>query len=195
MTGSFLAEPAVSAQAQELYDEDLAESGYVWNVSRLWAHQPDTMKQLFGLMSQAFARSGLSFRQRGILVVSAATAFGDSYCTLAWSEKLGKAEDSALVAAVLDGSGTGLTDQEKALAAWARKVASDPNATQAADVQALREAGFDDGQIFAVTAFVALRLAFSTINDALGAQPDGLLAQALPAEVRKAVTYGRPVAG
>jgi len=193
--GSFVAEPPVSAEAQGLYDEDLAESGYVWNVTRLWAHQPDTMKQLFGLMSQAFKRSGLSFRQRGILVISAATALGDSYCTLAWSEKLGKAEDNALVAAVLDGSGTGLTDQETALAAWARKVARDPNATGATDVQALREAGFDDGQIFAVTAFVALRLAFSTINDALGAQPDALLAQALPAEVREAVTYGRPVAG
>jgi uncharacterized peroxidase-related enzyme len=195
MTGSFLGGAPESAEAQELYDDDLAESGYVWNVSRLWAHQPDTMKQLFGLMSQAFARSGLSFRQRGILVIAAASALGDSYCTLAWSGKLGKAEDDALVAAVLDGSGAGLTGQEQALAAWARKVAADPNATQAADVQALREAGFDDGQIFAVTAFVGLRLAFSTINDALGAQPDAGLAQALPAEVREAVTFGRPVAG
>ena len=35
----------------------------------------------------------------------------------------------------------------------------------------------------------------ATINDALGAQPDALLAQALPAEVRETVTYGRPVAG
>jgi uncharacterized peroxidase-related enzyme len=194
VTGSFLGAAPVSAEAQALYDDDLAESGYVWNVSRLWAQQPDTMKQLFGLMSQAFARSGLSFRQRGILVIAAASALGDSYCTLAWSGKLGKAEDDALVAAVLDGSGAGLTDQEQALAAWARKVATDPNATQAADVQALREAGLDDGQIFAVTAFVALRLAFSTINDALGAQPDALLAQALPAQVREAVTFGRPVA-
>ena len=194
MTGSFLAEPTLSAQAQELYDEDLAESGYVWNLSRLWAHQPDTMKQLFGLMSQAFARSGLSFRQRGILVVSAAAALGDSYCTLAWSEKLGKAEDHALVAAVLDGSGTGLTDQEKALAAWARKVARDPNATTPADIESLRDSGLDDGQIFAITSFVALRLAFSTINDSLGAQPDAQLAQSLPQQVRETVTYGRPVA-
>ena len=38
MTGSFLAEPPVSAQVQALHDEDLADSGYVWNVSRLWAH-------------------------------------------------------------------------------------------------------------------------------------------------------------
>ena len=49
-------------------------------------------------------------------------------------------------------------------------------------------------QIFAITVFAALRLAFSTINDSLGAQPDAELAQSLPPEVREAVTYGRPVA-
>jgi pimeloyl-ACP methyl ester carboxylesterase len=52
---------------QALYDEDLADTGYVWNVSRLWAHQPDTLEQLFGLMSEAFTPSGLNLRQRGIL--------------------------------------------------------------------------------------------------------------------------------
>ena len=88
----------------------------------------------------------------------------------------------------------GLTGQEKAMAAWARKVATDPNATTPADIQGLREAGLDDGQIFAITSFVALRLAFSTINDCLGAQPDAQLAASLPPEVREAVTYGRPVA-
>ena len=35
MTGSFLDEPPVSPQAQALYDEDLADTGYVWNASRL----------------------------------------------------------------------------------------------------------------------------------------------------------------
>jgi uncharacterized protein YciW len=80
------------------------------------------------------------------------------------------------------------------MAGWARKVAKNPNATTPADIQALRDAGLDDGQIFAITAFVALRLAISTINDALGAQPDTQLAQSLPPQVREAVTYGRPVA-
>ncbi len=51
------------------------------------------------------------------------------------------------------------------MAAWARKVARNPSATTPADVQALRDAGLGDGQIFAITAFVALRLAFSTINE------------------------------
>jgi len=192
MTGSFLREPPVSPDVRALYDEDLEDDGYVWNVSRLWAHQPGTLKQLFGLMSQAFTPAGLTFRQRGILVTAAASALGDSYCSLAWGGKLGQACDAATAAGVLNGSDSGLTGQEKAMAAWARKVATDPNATTHADVQALREAGLDDGQIFAITAFVALRLAFSTVNDALGAPPDAQLAASLPPEVREAVTYGRP---
>ena len=194
MTGSFLDEPPPSDQVRALYDEDLADSGYVWNVSRLWAHQPDTMKRLFELMSQAFTPSGLSFRQRGILVTAAASTLGDSYCSLAWGGKLSKASDAVVAAGILNSSDDGLTDQEMVLAAWARKVASDPNSTTPADIQALRDAGLDDDQIFAVTAFVALRLAFSTINDSLGAQPDAQLAMSLPQEVREAVTYGRPVA-
>jgi uncharacterized peroxidase-related enzyme len=194
MTGSFLEEPPMSAPVQALFDKDLTDDGYVWNVTRLWAHQPDTVNSLFALMSQAFRPSGLSFRQRGILVVAAASTLGDSYCSLAWGGKLGQASEAAIAAGVLDGSDTGLTDQERAMAVWARKVARDPNATTPADVQALRDAGLDDGQIFAITAFVALRLAFSTVNDALGAQPDGPLAQSLPPEVRAAVTFGRPVA-
>ena len=194
MTGSFLHEPPASPRVQALYDEDLADGGYIWNLSRLWAHQPETLKRLFELMSQAFTPSGLSFRQRGILVTAAASALGDSYCSLAWGGKLGTASDAAVAAGVLNGSDTGLSDQEKAMAAWARKVATDPNATTPADIQVLRDAGLDDGQIFAITAFVALRLAFSTINDSLGAQPDAQLAQSLPQEVREAVTYGRPAA-
>jgi uncharacterized peroxidase-related enzyme len=194
MTGSFLNEPPVSAEVQALFDEDLADGGYVWNVSRLWAHQPDTLRRLFELMSQAFKPSGLSFRQRGILVAAAASALGDSYCSLAWGGKLGGASDAGLAAGVLNGSDAGLSPQEQAIARWARQVARDPNATTPADIQALRDTGLDDGQIFAITAFVALRLAFSTINDALGAQPDAQLARSLPREVREAVTYGRPVA-
>jgi len=172
----------------------VAGSGYVWNVSRLRAHRPETLRRLSGLMFQAFTPGGLSLRHRGILVTAAAPAPGDSCRSLAWGGKLGKAPDPALAAGVADGSGAGLTGQEKAMAGWARKVARDPDATTPAGIQALREAGLDDGQIFAITAFVALRLAFSTTNDPPGAQPGAQLAQSLPQEVREAVTYGRPVA-
>jgi hypothetical protein len=39
---------------------------------------------------------------------------------------------------------------------------------------------------------VAGRLAFSTVNDALGAQPDHELATSVAPEIRDAVDYGRP---
>jgi uncharacterized peroxidase-related enzyme len=192
MTGSFLEEPPITPQIQALYDEDLAETGYVWNVSRLWAYQPETVDRLFELMSQAFKPSGLTFRQRGILVTAAASTLGDSYCSMAWGGKLAGATGPALAAGVLKGRDGELSEQEKAMAVWARKIVKDPNATTLADVQALRETGLDDGQIFAITAFVALRLAFSSINDALGAQPDAQLVENLPKEVVEAVSYGRP---
>jgi uncharacterized peroxidase-related enzyme len=191
MTAGFLEEPHISPQAQALYDEDVKDGGYVWNVTRLWAYQPETVEQLFALMSQAFKPSDLNFRQRGILVTAAASTLGDSYCSLAWGGKLSGETEPSLAAAVLNGSDTGLTDQEAAMASWARKIVNDPNATTAADVQELRDAGLTDSQIFAVTTFVALRLAFSTINDALGASPDPQLVESLPPEVTQAVTYGR----
>jgi alkylhydroperoxidase family enzyme len=147
--------------------------------------------RLFELMSKAFKPGGLTFRQRGILVTAAASTLGDSYCSLAWGGKLSGVADPNLAAGVLNGTDTGLTDEEKAMASWTRKVVRDPNATTRADVQELRDAGLTDAQIFAITAFVALRVAFSTINDALGASPDPELVESLPPVVAQQVTYGR----
>ena len=188
----FLRAPEVTAEAQALFDEDIADDGYVWNVSKLWAYQPTTMNALFSLMGQAVAGQDLSFRERGILVTACASQLGDSYCALAWGTKLSKAAGPGVAASVLTRADEELTDSEKTLARWARHIVRDPNSTTGLDVQALRDAGFGDRQIFAITTFVALRLAFSTINDALGASPDKALRLAAPESVAAAVTYGRP---
>src|SRR5580658_8660874 len=138
MTAGFLEEPPISPQARALYDEDFKDDGYVWNVTRLWAYQPDTVKRLFELMSQAFKPSGLEFRQRGILVTAAASTLGDSYCSLAWGGKLSGASDPTLAAGVLDGTDVGLADQEKEMASCARKTLKGINATTRAEHQKLR---------------------------------------------------------
>ena len=87
----------------------------------------------------------------------------------------------------------GLTSRERALMQWARQIVRDPNATTAGDVESLRETGLSEAEIFDATVFIAFRLAFLTINDSLGARPDWQLADAAPAEVRRAITYGRPI--
>ncbi len=180
---------------QRLYDEDINECGYVMNVSRLWARQPETVDTLFELMGRALRPASLSFRQRGILVTACASTLGDAYCSLAWGKKLATDAGPETTAGVLRGSDDDLDPPGRALARWARQVTRDPNATSVADVQGLRDAGFDDDQIFAITAFVALRIAFSTVNDAFGARPDRELAEAVPTRVLEAVTFGRPIDG
>jgi alkylhydroperoxidase family enzyme len=149
------------------------------------------VRGLFDLMRQAISPHGLTMRQRGILVVATASTLGDSYCSLMWGRKLTKASDEPTAVSVLRGSDEALTDSERALAAWARKVTRDPNGT---DVQELRDAGYDDDAIFAITVFVALRVAFSIVNDALGARPDRELRTMASPSILESVTYGRPIA-
>jgi alkylhydroperoxidase family enzyme len=189
----FLDRADVTEEAQALFDEDLAELGFVMNASRLWAYQPEAMGMLFSLMSRVASARPFRFRERGILVAACASALGDSYCSLAWGTKLAAKADVQLAAGVLRGDDGALTEAERAMAAWARRVANDPNGTSAEDVQELRDAGFSDADIFAMTVYVALRIALSTVNDALGARPDAEYRTLAPAPVRDAVTFGRPI--
>jgi alkylhydroperoxidase family enzyme len=167
--------------------------GFVMNLSHLWAHRPAAHHELFDLVGQTAKAGSLTLRQRGVLISAGASALGDSYCSLAWGRRLADAADPDIAGGVLSGDDAGLDASEKALARWARLVATDPTGTSRDDVQVLRDAGFGDGQIFEITVFVALRLAFSTVNAALGVLPDRELDDAAPAPVREAVTYGRPV--
>jgi uncharacterized peroxidase-related enzyme len=187
----FLAAPMLTPEAQRLFDNDLEGDGYVTNVSRLWAYMPATLDGLSDLMSQVTRAGSLTLMQRAVLVTAAASTLGDSYCSLAWGKKLAAEAGSDVAVAVLRGGDQNLGTAEQALAQWARAVAADPNAITAADLQRLRDAGFDEEQIFAITTFVALRLAFSSINDALGARPDRQLGSSTPEPVVAAVNFGR----
>ena len=190
----FLAAPPRTPEAQQLFDDDLQGGGYVTNVSRLWANLPHALHQLSDLLAETTDAGALTYRQRAVLVTTTAASLGDAYCSLAWGKKLADVANPAVAASVIEGETEGLEAEEKALADWARLVVEDPNATTDEDIEALRRAGFQDDQIFAITVFVSLRLAFATVNDALGAVPDRQLSDTVPDAVRAAVSFGRLVA-
>ena len=185
--------PPPSPEADRLCADDVAGRGYVMNISHLWGHHPALHDALGGVIGQSSEAASLSLRERAVLVSACVSTLGDAYCSLAWGTRLAGETSADVAAAVIRGEDTGLTPAEQALAAWARRVVRAPNATTASDVDELRAAGYDDGQIVAITVFVALRLAFATVNDALGAQPDAELAAAAPPALRDEVTFGRPV--
>jgi uncharacterized peroxidase-related enzyme len=176
-----------------LYQADLDKRGFVMNLSRAWAWRPDVADAFLALRGLLTSTSSLSPREQAVLTCATASTLGDSYCSLAWGKMLAGASDPSTAAAVLSASGSAaLTPREEAMASWARKVVDNPNGTAAKDLDALRAAGCSDKDIFEATTFVAFRLAFSTVNDALGVTPDRQIADAAPPEVRNAVAYGRP---
>ena len=190
----FLCAPQANEANSALYSRDVADDGYVANLTQLWAWRPDVSDGFSSLRSLLTKQAALSLRERAILVCATAANLGDSYCALAWGARLASETDQTTAAQVLQRKEAAeLTARESALAIWAGKVALEPNAITATDVDLLRAAGLTDQEIFDVTVFVAFRLAFSTVNDALGARPDWQLAAAAPAAVRDAVGYGRAV--
>jgi uncharacterized peroxidase-related enzyme len=189
---SFLAEPPEDEATRRLHESDLSSDGYIGNTTRLWCWRPDTAEAFTALRAALSRASTLSEREFAVLVTATAAERGDSYCALAWGSRLARLVDDDTAALVLAGEvSPTLTEREAALADWARRVVRDPNATTRGDVERLRELGLDDREIFEATTFIALRLAFSTVNDALGAPPDPELAEEAPERVRAAVTWGR----
>ena len=69
----FLQPSEETPEARRLFDEDLTELGYVMNVTKLWAYQPDTVTGLFDLVRQCAKAGGLDLRTRGILVTACAS--------------------------------------------------------------------------------------------------------------------------
>ena len=189
-----LTDPPETTEVRELYAGELANDGYVWNVSRLWCWRPDLYEGFAGLRTQLTEGSSLSDRECAVLVVATATALGDSYCAFAWGKKLTPLADDEAAARVVTGETEELTPREQALADWARRVVKGPNETTDADVERLRAVGLDDREIFEATVWIAFRLAFSTVNDALGVGPDRQLVASVPTSLQEAVTFGRPVA-
>lgn len=189
----FIAAPADSAETESVYQSSAASQGFVMNLTRAWAWRPEVFEGFAALRNQLTSQSALSKRELAILVCAAAAERGDAYCSLAWGRTLAQEAGSvAVAAAVIAGDPCkGLSVRDRALALWARKVVRDPNATTAADVQALRSAGISEREVFEATVFIAFRMAFSTVNTALGVHPDRRLAEQVAAEVRDAVTFGR----
>jgi len=187
----FLNEPTTSEAAAYL-ERDRATTGYVMNFRRAWAWRPDVAEAFVALRKQLTDQSGLAPREIALLVCTTARVLGDSYCSLAWGSKFAELAGPALAAEVLRGADAdSLSIREQALKLWAEQVVRDPNAATVQQIDKLRTAGLNDREIFEATVHVALRLAFSTVNDALGARPDHELVASAPPEVRAAVSYGR----
>jgi uncharacterized peroxidase-related enzyme len=189
-----LPDDEVTGAVAEAYKADLAEDGYVSNVSRTFSHRPDALAAWIGLKDAL--TSTMDRRRYELVTIAAARRVRSSYCMLAHGNVLAdKFYDADRVREIaLDHHAAGLDEVDVAVMDLADKVASDASSVTQADVDRLRELGLSDAEVFDVVAASAMRCFFTKIVDGLGFQPDAAYRE-LDESLREALVVGRPIEG
>jgi uncharacterized peroxidase-related enzyme len=181
-----------SGDVRGMYEKTQAAMGFVPNYAKVFSHRPQVMAAWAGLL--ASIRTNLDTRRYELATLAAARALRSSYCMLAHASVLRRQIYSAeqLTAIAKNPATADLSPADVAMMGYAEKIARDASAITQADVQALRQHGFTDAEIFDIAATAAARCFFSKVVDALGAEPDAPFAE-LPDELKRQLTPGRAI--
>jgi uncharacterized peroxidase-related enzyme len=177
---------------REMYDQVASRFGYLPNWAQAFSLRPGVRDGWFALLKSI--QTNLPVRTYELATLAAARAIRSSYCSLAHGSVLAKqVMDPASVTAIMKDAGNApLEPRERAMMAFAEKVALSADQMTAADVETLRSHGYRDEEIFDIAAAAAARCFFSKLLDALGVQADAAFYDLDPA-LREALTVGRPV--
>ena len=179
--------------AREMYQQVEQAIGSIPNWARAFSLRPGVREGWVALLSSI--RANLSVRTYELATLAAARALKSSYCSLVHGQILSdRVFDSSGVTAIMGrASETPLEPRELAMMDFVEKVVLGADRMRSADVELLRSHGYQDEEIFDVTATAAARCFFSKLLDALGVQADSTF-DALDPELRGALTVGRPIA-
>jgi uncharacterized peroxidase-related enzyme len=136
-------------------------------------------------------------RRFEIVTIAAARALRSTYCTAAHSKFLRDVcgDQAAMQSITERPDGAALDPQDRAVYAFAAKVAADAASIDAQDVDRLRTAGLTDAEIADVVFAASARCFFTAVLDGLGAQLDIQTAGSFPEALLNSMVVGRPVAG
>jgi uncharacterized peroxidase-related enzyme len=181
-----------NAAVAAAYDRDRDALGYVANYTKVFAHRPDVLAAWQGL--NASIKASMEPRTYELATLAAALRLRSSYCSLAHGAVLADRHlgSGVMPDVVADPASSGLTPVEVAVMRLADKVAAGAAEMSADDLQELRNLGLDDAALLDVVLAAAARCFFSSVLDAVGAQPDAAYRR-LDGPVREALTIGRPI--
>ena len=157
--------PKLDELPDDLRDRIMAvqeKAGFVPNVFLALAHRPNECRAFFDYHDALMFRGGgLSKAEREMIVVSTSGANDCQYCVVAHGAILRIYAKDPLVAdqVAINFRKADITDRQRALLAFAEKVALNSAALEEADYEAVRRHGFDDEDIWdigAIAAFFAL---------------------------------------
>jgi uncharacterized peroxidase-related enzyme len=143
-------------------EEVQQKAGFVPNVFVTLAHRPDEFRAFFAYHDALMLKEGgLTKAEREMIIVATSGANDCLYCVVAHGAILRIYAKNPLVAdqVAVNYRKADITPRQKAMLAFALKIAVDSAAVDDADFSALREQGFGDEDIWdigAIAAFFAL---------------------------------------
>ena len=135
------------------------KTGFIPNVFLGLAHRPDELRAFMAYHDALMERdSGLSKAEREMIVVATSGANSCLYCVVAHGAILRIRAKNPLIADQLavDPSKADLDDRQKAMIAFAVKLARTPEDLSQSDHQLLRDHGFSDDDIWDIGAITGL---------------------------------------
>ena len=184
-----IGEDEADGELAAVYARERERVGSVANYARAFSLRPGVYSAWRGLV-EAIMGSAADRRRFELATLAAARQRRSSYCALAHGKVL--ADGFYSPAEVVD-LPHGLDESDGAIMAFAEKAAADARAITQDDIDRLRVLGLEEWEILDLVLAVAARLFFSTVLDALGAEPDAVYNELEP-ELRDALTVGRPIA-
>ena len=167
-----IAERDATGEVAALYEDEIADQGYVSNSAAVFSLRPGVIPGWIGLKNAITAE--MDGRRYELVTFAAARRLRSSYCMLAHGSVLLERfyDADALLRIALDHHVAGLDEVDVAIMDLAEKVAGDASAVAQEDVDRLRELGLTDAEVFDVVAAAAARAFFTKVVDGLGGQPD-----------------------
>ena len=185
--------PPAMAQGEvlEMYQRQQAAWGYVPNYAKVFSGRPEVLARWGRLLAEI--KRPMSQRRFELVTFAAAMELRNTACSLAHGKALMaffSAEE--ILKMKEDKFSESVTEAEKAIFRFARKVAKDASLVTAGDVDLLKKHGLNDDEIFDIAATAAGRAFFTKLLDALGVETDSTFVQ-LEYTFRRAMTVGRPI--
>lgn len=174
-----------------MYGLQQRKYGYVPNYAKTFSHRPEIMKLWADL--QYGIRKHMDKRRFELVTVAAALAVRSTYCSLAHGKALTEFFTVDEVEAIVgDADDSPLSESDKLMLRFARKVARDAASVTAGDVDLLKATGFTDAEIFDIAAVATARTFFAQLCEGLGTTGDNTFSS-MDRRLRKALTVGRPL--
>lgn len=192
---SSVPEDAAEGDLAEYYRTQRAAWGFLPNYAAAFSTRPDVARAWNTL--NATIRDGMDRRRFEIATIAAARARHSTYCTAAHSKFLRDVcRDEAAVQSIAEQpDGAALDPADRAVYAFAAKVAADAASIEQQDVDRLRDVGLTDADIADIVFAASARCFFTAVLDGLGAQLDPQTAETFPPVQLDSMIVGRPVAG